>query len=247
MQHRELGRKLNTSIIASTQPVSLTGQGWRCLSRDAWDEKHHVFFGENPMFFQNTISKLASVTGRQANAFEPARRSQNWVIEEGPCVPVGRAILQTLTGDYPQGVLFIALETSQENMAIEIISQMITQCFLTMELSTLKIIALSSLADSAMGHIGAHFRTSVLTFSTAHLPNSITQELYQMDQQAWLESPAGQKSMESLSWLKKRIDRMKAVKNLKKTEKQRPWLFNILTMGRGSRSQQRMIHPLKKS
>ncbi len=244
MQHRELGRRFISPIIAPTSSISLTGPGWRCLNRDSWGDEHHVFFAKDADFFKNTISSIAPFTPASKRGFEPPSQVQQWVIEIDNR-PTGRAHLQVLRGDYCQGILFIGVEATQLNPIKDVTAQLITLAFLSKELVTIKIVNTSLRPENLIKPLDDQFSTRVMTFSKSHLPEAMFQSVYEFDRQTWFDSKAGQTSLVTLGWLKNRMDRANAVSQVGRAKKSRAWIFSLLKIGK-RRTSSDMIHPLSK-
>lgn len=245
MQHRELGRRSISPIIAPTSSISLTGPGWRCLNRDSWSDEHHVFFGKDASFYKNTMSALAPFTPSSKRGFEPPSHGQQWVIVTDGNKPVGRASLQVLRGDYCQGLLFIGVETTQNHLIEDMTSQLITLAFLSKELVSIKIVNMSPVSTRLIKHLEDHFSSPIMTFSKGYLPDVMTQTVHEIDRDAWFDSTLGQTSLVKLGWLKKRMDRANAVSQVGRQKKSRSWIFSLLKVGK-RRTSSDMIHPLTK-
>ena len=245
MQHRELGRRFISPIIAPASSISLTGPGWRCLNRDSWGDEHHVFFAKDASFYKNTISALASFIPSSQRGFEPPPHSQQWVIETDGNKPVGRANLQVLRADYCQGLLFIGVETTHEHVIEDVTSQLITLAFLSKELVSIKIVNTSPMSTHLIKHLENQFSSRVMTFSKGHLPDVIMQNVHEIDRDTWFDSTLGQASLVTLGWLKKRMDRLQATSQSGRPKKKRFWIFSLLKVGK-RRTSSEMIHPLTK-
>jgi hypothetical protein len=245
MQHRELGRRFISPIIAPTSSISLTGPGWRCLNRDSWSDEHHVFFAKDASFYKNTMSALAPFTPVSKRGFEPPSHGQQWVIETDENKLVGRASLQVLRGDYCQGLLFIGVETTQDHLIDDMTSQLITLAFLSKELVSIKIVNTSSMTTHLIRHLNDHFSARVMTFSKGHLPDVVMQTIHEIDRDAWFDSTLGKTSLVTLGWLKKRMDRLHATSHSGRPQKKRFWIFSLLKVGK-RRTRSEMIHPLTK-
>jgi hypothetical protein len=245
MQHRELGRRFISPIIAPTSSISLTGPGWRCLNRDSWSDEHHVFFAKDVSFYKNTMSALAPFIPASKRGFEPPAHCQQWIIETDGNKPVGRASLQVLRGDYCQGLLFIGVETIQNHLIEDMTSQLITLAFLSKELVSIKIVNTSPMSTHLIKHLQDHFSSRIMTFSKGHLPDALMQTVHEIDRDAWFDSTFGQTSLVALGWLKKRMDRVNAVSQVGRQKKSSSWIFSLLKVGKRRRPSE-MIHPLTK-
>lgn len=237
MQLQKISRNLTAPIIAPTHSVSLTGEGWRCLHRDGWSEKHHEFFGQSTVFYKNTMSSLSSYYSKQGKNSSARANTEFWTIEMGEDLrPIGRVTLQIIGGTFHQGLLFLDLDDIAIHVPTSLLGQLITYAFLTGELATLKIISLSAQANKAVQSFDPKFSGNVITFSRSHLPDTREQTLYQLEPEAWFDSAPGQKSLESLLWLKKRLERARAMAlSSNKRKKKRPFLFSLLTLGKSRR------------
>jgi hypothetical protein len=245
MQHRGLGRRFTSPIIAPTSSISLTGPGWRCLNREIWADEHHVFFAKDVAFYQNSISALAPFIRASKRGFEPPSQAQQWVIEMDGNRPVGRASLQVLKGDYCQGLLFVGIETTLPNLIEDVTAQLITLAFLGKELVTIKIVNMSPSSRQLIKYPNDNVSARVITFSRGHLPEIMFQPVHEIDRQEWFDSKLGETSLVALGWLKKRMDRVNAVSQVGRPKKSRSWIFSLLKIGK-RRTSNDMIHPLTK-
>lgn len=237
MQLQKISRNLTAPIIAPTHCVSLTSEGWRCLHRDSWDEKHHEFFGQSTVFYQNTIASLSPFYSRQGKNSSARASIEFWTIEAGGYSrPVGRVTLQVIGNTFHQGLLFLDLDDNAVQVPTSLLGQLITYSFLTGELATLKIISLSGQANKAIQSFDPRLSGNVTTFSRSHLPDAKAQTIYHLEPESWFESTLGRKSLESLLWIKKRIERARAMtQSSNKRKKKRPFLFSLLTLGKSQR------------
>jgi hypothetical protein len=85
-----------------------------------------------------------------------------------------------------------------------------------------------------------------MTFSRQWLAEPTAQPTYSMEKDIWNESPAGQRALLTLNWLKKRVDRTKAASEQQYRTPKRPWIFSLLTLGLSNRRRPKMSHPLDK-
>ncbi|MEI6833123.1 MAG: hypothetical protein WCL28_03950 [bacterium] len=237
MQRRKLSHNLTPTIIAPTNPVSLLGTGWRCIHRDVWEEKHHVFFAQNNLFCQNTIFTLGAQKSRSSRSFEASASSDFWIIESGTSTALqGRAALQVFQGNFRQGLLFLDLGSECVGFSEEIITQLITLSFVNYDLATLKVASLSQSTKNFLSFLDLTLMTSLITFTRSHLPATQMQEVYKLEHQTWFDSPQGQESSVRLSWLKKRKERERAVQlAASKPKRKASFLFSLFTLGRRSR------------
>jgi hypothetical protein len=237
MQRRKLSHNLTSPIIAPTNPVSLLGTGWRCLHRDAWEEKHHGFFAKNNLFCQNTIFTLGAQRSRSSRGFEASASSDFWIIESGTSTALqGRAALQVFQGNFRQGLLFLDLGSECAGFSDEVITQLITLSFVNCDLATLKVAPLSQSTKNFLSFLDPTLMTSLTTFTRSHLPATQTQEVYKLEYQIWFDSSQGQESLIRLSWLKKRKDRERAIQlAASKPKRKTSFLFSLFTLGRRSR------------
>lgn len=237
MQRRKLSVNLTSSSIAPTSHVSLLGTGWRCLHRDAWEEKQTVFFAENNFFCQNTIFSLGAQKSRSGRSFESSASHDFWIIESGPdCTPVGRVALQVFQGSFRQGLLFLDMGDQCDVFSQDLLSQLITLAFLNSELATLKVVALSTATTKFLGFLNPSPTTTLVTFSRSHLPTTAMQEVYRIEPEAWFDSSQGKDALIRLGWLKKRKEREQSIRlGLAKPKRRTPFLFSLLTLGRRQR------------
>ena len=247
MQHRRLGRPLNSPIIASTSSVSLTGTGWKCLLSEAWHEKHHVFYAESGDFYQNTISRLAAFSKGASSRVAGMTDTDSWIVETSSLGPIARIKLQVIPGNFRMGILMIDLEKKDPQLDMgEIFGQIISCTFMSRNLDTQKIIPLTSIAKDVLEGICAAFHSDVMTFSRQCLAEPTAQPAYSMEKDLWNESPAGQRALLTLTWLKKRVDRTKAASDQQYRAPKRPWIFSFLTLGLSNRRRPKTPHPLDK-
>ena len=247
MQHRRLGRPLNSPIIASTSSVSLTGAGWKCLLSEAWHEKHHVFYAESSDFYQNTISRLAANSKAATDRVAGITDTDSWIVETSSLGPIARIKLQVIPGNFRIGILMIDLEKKDPQLDMgEVFGQIISCTFMSRNLDTQKIIPLTSIAKDVLDDICAAFHSDVMTFNRQWLAEPTGQPSYSIEKELWNTSPAGERALLNLSWLKKRVDRAKAAADQQYRAPKRHWLFSFLTLGLARRRQPKLRHPLDK-
>ena len=245
MQRRDFSRTTSSSI-APTSALSLTGSGWKCLHRETWDSQHADFFAKKSHLYESGISRFAP-SARRRKPGEPGLNDvTSWVIETTNGQLLGRAHLQKIAGDFSHGLLFVDVEDDQPETVnlSEVLAQLITSTFMTMRLDTQKVIPLNKMANHHAGTICDVPESPVMSFTLDILPEITTHVTYRLEQHAWLASAAGKKSLETLTWLKKRIERTEAIRKLATEEPKRSWLFSLLTFGRKRRRKEKMVHPL---
>lgn len=245
MQRRDLSRT-TTSSIAPSSALSLTGSGWKCLHRETWDTQHADFFVKNSPLYDSAISHFSPPSRRRKPGEPGLVDVASWVIETTDGQLLARLNLQKICGDFNHGLLFVDAEDNFSTGVdlSEILAQVITSTFMTMRLDTQKIIPLNAVATHHAGTICDVPESNVMSFTPGILPEVTTHATYQLEQQAWLASAAGQKSLETLTWLKKRLERTEAIRKLATKEPKQSWLFSLLTFGRRGRRREEMVHPL---
>jgi hypothetical protein len=245
MQRRELCRT-TTPSIAPSSALSLTGSGWRCLHRDTWDAQHTDFYAKNSSLYKSAIWRFFPPLRHRKPGDLGLIDAGSWVIGASDGQLLARLNLQKIVGDFNHGLLFVDVKDDQSSGVdlSEVFAQLITSTFMTMRLDTQKIIPLSAAANYHAGTICDVPETPVMSFNPDILPEVTTYVTYQVEQHAWLASAAGQKSLEALSWLKKRIERTEAIRKLANEEPKKSWVFSILTFGRKRRRKEIMVHPL---
>jgi len=247
MQHRRLGRPLNSPIIASTGAVSLTGAGWKCLLSEAWHEKHHVFYAESADFYQKTISRHAAFSKGASSRVSGMTDTNSWILETSSLGPIARIKLQVIPGNFRIGILMIDLEKKDLQLDMgEIFGQIISCTFMSRNLDTQKIIPLTPLAKDVLDDICASFHSDMMTFNRQWLAEPTAQPAYSLENELWNMSPAGERALLNLSWLKKRLDRAKAASDQQYRAPKRSWLFSFLTLGLTNRRRSKTLHPLDK-
>jgi hypothetical protein len=214
------------------------GTGWRCIHRDAWEDKHNVFFAENNFFCQSTIFTLGAQKSRQSRAFQASASNDFWIIDTEATSPsLGRAALQVFQGNFRQGLLFLDMTNECDGFSEDLIAQLITLSFVNWELATLKVVAASQSTESFLNFLDSSLISTVTTFARSHLTEAMTKDVYKLDREIWFDSPQGQESLIRLNWLKRRKDRERAVQlTAAKPRRKVPFLFSLLTLGRARRS-----------
>ena len=245
MQRRNPGRTTSVSI-APNSVFSLTGAGWICRSKESWDEKHHDFFAKNDLFYKNTITRSAGFYHVQSKSGPNIVDRSEWILEANDGQMHARLFLQVISGDFKHGILIFDLE--DQNFAFNVrdaIAQLITSNFLALRLDTQKVIPFSETAVQCLDYLFANRCENLINFNREWLPDVKIQPAYQIDQETWLKTEVCKKSLNSLSWLKKRVERESATKARVNSEKKRPWFLSLLTVGRNRKQSGKMIHPLE--
>lgn len=233
-----------TSSIASIGPISLTCTGCVFREKTTWDEQHSVFFAKNELFFQNSILFGEPFTRSCACVAPTLKDGASWVLEAGNLNLLGRLQIQLVTGLFRQGLLLIDLEDVPTTVNLEeVVGQLITCIFISMNLDTLKIIWASDRARHCVESLCPLPPIKIMSFSSEFLPSATFQASHHLDRTAWMESEPGEKASASLGWLKNRIARSEASVAVKETK--RRWLFNFLTLGRSRNRNNQMVNPLR--
>jgi hypothetical protein len=244
MLNRNPGRNTSSSI-APVGAVTLTYKGCICRERAAWDEQHCVFFADNELFFQSTIFQPEAYSRSGTGATNALKDRSSWILEDDKANMFGRIQIQIMTGHFRQGFLLVDIEDSTTIADYcEILGQLIASLFVSMRLDTLKLIPASPPAILAMGVLCDTPPTEIKSFALGWFQEMTSQKVYHLEHTEWMASSAGIKAMSNLGWLKNRMAREEAAAISAGQEKKKSWLFTLLTLGRGRRRNEKMIHPL---
>lgn len=243
--YRRSFSKLSAPSIPSFGAVSLTGTGWMVRHKDAWEEKHHVFFSNSTGFYQNTASATAPSQNLKASNSKKSHSADSWVWETSDGQVFGRTQIQITKGDFQQGVLLIELANNIETVdALIPLAELITSQFLGSGLDTLKIMPIGITSQELLRRLTSESQSRILTFSNEFLNTAIDSGMHQFDRDQWLTSDLGKLNAEKLTWLSRRVERAHSVNNRNQNETKRPWLFSLLSRRR--KRDEKMIHPLDK-
>jgi hypothetical protein len=213
--------------------------------KDAWDEKHHVFFGESTAFYQNTALAPATAPNPNSGNFRSTQTRDTWVCETAEGHQFGRFQIQVTSGDYQNGVLQIEFQNIPEGVdPTNPLAELITSQFLGRGLDTLKIFPLGILAEKHMRNLSPEPPRKILCFSRECLNTPIYPLMFQFDGEQWTTSEIGKSVAEKLTWLSRRVERANGASKREKNEAKRPWLFSLLLRRR--KRDDKMIHPLDK-
>lgn len=237
--------KSSAQSIPSFGGVSLTGPGWMVRHKDSWGDKHHEFFGNSSVFYQNTTS-APTPTQNNKNKIQTSKESRDiWVIETAGGQLLGRVQIQATQGDFNHAVLHICLNEIPAEFDLKgVLSELITSQFLGRSLDAIKLFPIGAKAREIFQALDPNSHKKILSLSTEWLVSPIFPMMLELDREQWLASELGQSTCEKLGWLSRRVERANAVNNRDKKETKRPWILSLLFMGR--RRHEKMVHPLDK-
>lgn len=237
--------KSSAPSIPSFGAVSLTGPGWMLRHKDAWEEKHHVFFGKSSGFYENTATAQARAQNQKTGHLKTAQSLDSWVCETSDGQEFGRAQIQVTSGDFRHGFLFIELAKNPDALdPMNAFGELITSQFVGCGLDTLKIMPVGTLAQDCLRRLSPDSQNQVLAFSNEFLKSPVYPLIYQFDREQWISSAFGKSFVERLSWLSRRVERAQSASHRKQQETKRPWLFALLARNR--KREEHMVHPLDK-
>jgi hypothetical protein len=238
-------RQVTSSSISPFRAISLLDARWKCLHQEQWSNQHHEFFIKTSNFCKSTILKCQPTTAIQNKRPSKILDPIHWILELNPSELIGRFTLQIISSDFRHGILFIDLDIVPNQIDVmPIISQLISSIFLSLSVDTQKIIAMSQASERALSTIPQLKANQIGVILDSSLPSFERISSYDTDKMSWLESECGKASLESLSWLQKRVTRMKSIESLHSKPEKTSWIFSVLTLGRRRKTREPMVHPL---
>jgi hypothetical protein len=226
-------------IIPPTQAISLSDGPCKCVASEAWSDQHRVFFAEKATFLNFTISRDMRTGGQL-----PCEHVSDWVFESAPETFTGCCRLQIMRGDFRVGYLLIESGDDGSDILQELLVQLITSQFIIQRLDTLTIIPMNQGTMAAM-EVATDLPTRpVMTFSRNLLLIPEKVGVITLERDHWLSSPPGERSLERLSWLKRRVERENKIANPEPKPARVSWLASILSLGLRRPRQAPTVHPL---
>jgi hypothetical protein len=212
--------------------------------RDSWEEKHHVFYGNCLVFYQNTTSLPTPCHNPKSAALRTSESHDEWILESKAGDLWGRVKIQATHGEFNQATLHIHLATPPNDVDIpQALAELITSQFVGRSLDHIKIFPLESNAATCIRTLTDQSDPPrILSFSNEWFPRSMSPIMYPIDREPWLTSSVGQESLKKLGWLNRRVERAEALRDRGTKEKKKPWIVSLLFWGR--RRREPMIHPL---
>jgi hypothetical protein len=235
----KFSQKRSDNSLPSNAPISLIGSKWRCLEAASWDEKQHVFFAESADFCSFTMSRDARVKSRSMII-----NAGDWIIETDAGGMLARARLQIIQGDYRQGIILFDFDCCTFEDFPVITSQLLTSCFATQRLDLLKVMPMNDVSMNGCRTLLNSFERQLMTFRVGEHPEPTVCTQFHLERDAWLESESGVRALNQLGWLQKRIQRETKARQFAAREREAPWLFRLLTLGRRRRRRADTVHPL---